>query len=111
MLAFPMGFGCGTYGSYNSKTLTTTGYIAPLRSINAIFIMKNFDKLNLNVFAGYQSIVESAEVVHTISDTYSQRDYFKLNSKGFMLRINYYFTAGKSKRMEKVNTYFDNDRK
>lgn len=40
MLAFPMGFGCGTYGSYNSKTLTTTGYIAPLRSINAIFIMK-----------------------------------------------------------------------
>lgn len=111
MLAFPMGFGCGTYGSYNSKTLTTTGYIAPLRSINAIFIMKHFDKLNLNVFAGYQSIVESAEVVHTISDTYSQRDYFKLNSKGFMLRINYYFTAGKSKRMEKVNTYFDNDRK
>ena len=73
--------------------------------------MKNFDKINLNVFAGYQSIVGSAEVVHTISDTYSQRDYFKRNSKGFMLRINYYFTAGKSKRMEKVNTYFDNDRK
>lgn len=111
MLALPMGFGCGTYGSYNSKILTTTGYIAPLRSINAIFIMKRFDKLNLNVFAGYQSIVASADVVHTMNDNYSQMDYLKFNSKGFMLRFNYYFSTGKSKRMEKINTYFDNDRK
>lgn len=111
MLYFPMGFGCGASGSYKSKALTTTGYIAPLRSIDAIFIMKSFDKLNLNVFAGYQSIVESADVTHTINDTYSQRDYFKSHSKGFMLRLNYSFTAGKSKRMERINTYFDNDRK
>lgn len=111
MLALPMGFGCGAYGSYNSKTLTTTGYIAPLRSIDAIFIMKSFDKLNLNIFAGYQSIVESADVTHTITEDYSQRDYFKFKSKGFMVRFNYYFSAGKSKRMERINTYFDNDRK
>lgn len=111
MLALPMGFGCGTYGSYHSKSLTSTGYNAPLRSINAIFIMKHFDKLNLNVFAGYQSIVESADVVHTFNNNYSQMDYFKFNSKGFMLRFNYYFSTGKSKRMQRVDTYFDNDRK
>lgn len=111
MLGLPMGFGCGTYGSYHSKALTSTGYQEPLRSINAVFIMKHFDKLNLNVFAGYQSIVESADIVHTFNDNFSQKDYFKSNSKGFMLRVNYYFTAGKSKPMERVNTYFDNDRK
>ncbi|CDN32677.1 putative TonB-dependent outer membrane receptor protein [Mucinivorans hirudinis] len=111
MIFLPYGLGCGAYGSYSSKMLTPNGYREPIYSIDAIFIMKRFEKLGLNLFFGYQMPIESADVEYTFAENYTQRDYFKFNSKGFILRANFYFTAGKSRRMERITTYFDNDRK
>lgn len=111
MLAFPLGFGCGGYGSYTEKQLTIQGYRKAQYAIDAIFIMKQFDKIGLNLFAGYQYMAESADVAYTITDNYWQRDYFKFDAKGFIFRLNYYFSTGKQVKMERVQTYFDDDRK
>lgn len=111
MLALPLGFGCGGYGSYTGKLLTIQGYQKARYAIDAVFIMKRFDKIGLNLFAGYQSILQSADVDYTLTGNYQQRDYFKFDSKGLIFRLNYYFTTGKQVKMERVNTYFDTDKK
>lgn len=111
MLALPLGFGCGAYGSYTGKRLSLQGYQKARYAIDAVFIMKRFDKIGLNLFAGYQHPIQSADVDYTLTDSYRQKDYFKFDSKGFIVRLNYYFTTGKQVKMERVNTYFDNDRK
>lgn len=110
-LYLPFGFGIGAYGTYRNKYLTINGYSEPRYSLDAIYLLKRFDKIGLNLFVGYQNLVQSADVDYTISNDYYERNYFKFNSKGFILRLNYYFQSGKTKSMEHINTYFDSDRK
>lgn len=107
----PYGLGVGTYGSYHGKSLSVNGYASPRYSIDAIYILKRFEKLGLNLFLGYQNPSQSADVDYIINEAYTQRNYFKFKSNGFIFRLNYYFNAGKNSKMEKVKTYFDSDKK
>ena len=110
-LYLPHGFGLGVYGSYRSKDITINGYSESRYSIDALYIMKRFEKSGLNLFFGYQSLAQSADVDYVLSDNYTQRSYFESDTKGFILRINYYFNTGKNRRMKSIDTYFDTDRK
>ena len=110
-LYLPHGFGLGVYGSCRGKYITINGYSESRYSIDALYIMKRFEKSGLNLFFGYQSLAQSADVDYVLSDNYTQRSYFESDTKGFILRINYYFNTGKNRRMKSIDTYFDTDRK
>lgn len=110
-LYFPYGFGVGAYGSYRSKYLKINGYSQPRYALDAIYILKRFEKIGLNLFVGYQNIVQSADVDFIVNNNYTQRDYFKFDAKSFIFRLNYYFNNGKRIKSERVKTYYDKDRK
>lgn len=110
-LYLPYGLGIGAYGSYSSKFLTINGYSDPRYSLDAIYILKRFEKIGLNLFVGYQNIVQSADVDFTVNNNYTQKDYFKFDAKGFIVRLNFYFNTGKKIKSERIKTYYDNDRK
>ncbi|MGL4993048.1 MAG: TonB-dependent receptor plug domain-containing protein [Bacteroidales bacterium] len=110
MLAFPYGLACGTYGAWSSKRLTIVGHREPNFSLD-IFAMKRFEKPDIALFIGYQSILLSADITQSNNGIYSQRDYYKAQTKGFLFRFNYYFQSGKNRKMENIKTDFDNDKK
>ena len=110
MLAFPYGLACGTYGAWSSKRLTILGHREPNFSLD-IFAMKRFEKPDIALFIGYQSILLSADITQSNNGIYTQRDYYKAETKGFLFRFNYYFQSGKNRRMENIRTDFDNDKK
>lgn len=109
MVWLPAGFAIGAYGSYHGKRAVEGGYREKLYSIDAAFVMKRFEKINLNLFLGYQYLMNSPEISTTYNDHVLQRNYSKSDANGLVFRANFYFNAGKKTKMESVKTYFDTD--
>lgn len=109
MVWLPAGFGFGAYGSYMGKRVIEGGNRNEKYSIDAIFIVKRFEKINLNLFAGYQYPLNSSEISNTFNDNVWQQEYYKSHANGFILRANFYFNSGRKTKMERVKTYFDTD--
>lgn len=107
MVWLPAGFGVGAYGSYNGKRAIDGGYRKHKYSVDALFLMKRFDKINLNLFAGYQYVTNSPEITETYSDHVKQRNYYKSDANGFIVRASFFFNVGEKSKMERVKNNFD----
>jgi hypothetical protein len=110
-MGLPKGFGIGAFGSYNGRLLRAQGYADPEYSLDAVFIMKQFFKQNLNLYAGLRGLTKSRERVFTYDGNTEGINTFKHDTFGLAFRITYLFNMGKKYDMEKVNTFYEKDKK
>lgn len=110
-MGLPEGFALGAFGSYNGKLLNAQGYSDPNYSLDAVFIMKQFSKQHLNVYIALRGLAKSNETTYTYDTNNEGVETFKQNTYGLAFRISYFFNVGKKYSMEKVNTFFEKDKK
>ena len=110
-MGLPKGFGIGGFGSFTGKLLTPQGYSEPKYSIDAIFLMKQFQKQNISIYIALRGLSNSKEIAHTTDSQIDEIRTFKQDTYGLAFRLTYHFKKGKNYRMEKVNTYFESDKK
>jgi hypothetical protein len=108
-VGLPWSMAMGTWGSYSTKRLTMQGHIEPQYELDAIFVMKRFQ--NLNVFLALRSIVKSNETSYVFSDNIVRQSTFQVKTFGLGFRINYFFNTGKRYKMEKIDTLHEMDKK
>jgi hypothetical protein len=73
--------------------------------------MKQFFKQNLNLYAGLRGLTKSRERVFTYDGNTEGINTFKHDTFGLAFRITYLFNMGKKYDMEKVNTFYEKDKK
>ncbi|MCL2098561.1 MAG: outer membrane beta-barrel protein [Bacteroidales bacterium] len=108
-VGLPWRMAMGTWGSFSTKRLTIQGHIEPQYELDAIFVMKKFQ--NLNVFLALRSVVKSNETSYIFSENLAHQSIFEHKTFGFAFRINYFFNTGKKYKMEKIDSLHEMDKK
>ncbi|MDY0253009.1 MAG: hypothetical protein RBR30_01225, partial [Tenuifilaceae bacterium] len=93
------------------KMLSPEGYAEPNYSLDAVYVMKRFPKQNLFLYVAMRGLVTSEEITYIFNDDALEVGSFKRDTYGLAFRLTYLFNKGKQHRMEKVNTFFESDKK
>lgn len=110
-IGLPANFAIGGFGSYNGKTLYLQGYTKPNYSLDAIFVMKRFPKQHLFVYFALRGVTKSDTETHIIVSGVEEIRTFRRDTYGLAFRITYLFNRGKRYKMEKVNKFYESDKK
>jgi len=110
-IGLPKGFAIGGFGRYYGKRLSPQGYAEPNYSLDAVYIMKRFQKQNLFLYIALRGLTVSKETDYTFDSNINEIHTFDHDTYGLAFRLSYLFNKGKQQRMEKVNTFFESDKK
>ena len=110
-IGLPKGFAIGGFGSYYGKMLSPQGYAEPTYSLDAVYIMKRFQKQNLFLYIALRGLATSKNITYITDNDVMEVNSFKRDTYGLTFRLTYLFNKGKQHRMEKVNTLFESDMK
>lgn len=99
-----------TGASYQSKSISMTGYNLASYGISTVNLRKNFPSTGMSLTLSYWQPLTSPSRSIQYFDGFEVADYlYRTNSSAFMVRFEWYISGKKQLKRSNVRTYFDTD--